>query len=127
MNLPALLYALRKSGVYKIPCECSRVHTEQTGRSVDNRLKENQWQIQLEHPDKSAVGKHSIGQGQRTQFHNASNLAMKTRYVECIVREATGILLRPLNMNREDGFCLSILWKPLTCSLTLLGPDTRST
>jgi hypothetical protein len=33
---------LRTPGVYRIPCECGRVYTGQTDRSVDIRLKEHQ-------------------------------------------------------------------------------------
>jgi hypothetical protein len=53
----------RTPGVYRIPCECSRVYIGQTGRFVDIRLKEHRRHIRLEHPDKSAVAEHSINQG----------------------------------------------------------------
>jgi hypothetical protein len=49
---------LRTPGVYRIHCECGRVYTGQTGRSVDIRLMEHQRHIRLEHPDKSAVAEH---------------------------------------------------------------------
>jgi hypothetical protein len=52
---------LRTPGVYRIPCECGRVCSGQTDRSVDIRLKEHQRHIRLEHPDKSAGVEHSIG------------------------------------------------------------------
>jgi transposase len=71
-------FGLRTPGVYRIPCECGRVYIGQTGRSVDIRLKEHQRHIRLEHLDKSAVAEHSIDQGHRIQFHNASILATKT-------------------------------------------------
>jgi hypothetical protein len=51
---------LRISSVYRILCECSRVSSGQTDRSVDIRLKQHQWHIQLEHMEKSAVSEHSI-------------------------------------------------------------------
>jgi hypothetical protein len=83
---------LRTPGVYMIPCECGRVYTGQTGHSVDIKLKENQRYIRLEHPDKSAVAEHSIDQGHRIQFHIASILATKTRYMN----RMSG---RPLRLN----------------------------
>jgi hypothetical protein len=70
---------LRTPGIYRILCECGRVYIGQTGRSVDIRIKEHQWPIRLQHPDKSAVAEHSINQGHRIQFHNPSILATKTR------------------------------------------------
>jgi hypothetical protein len=57
MKLSSLLHpvkdqlGLRTSGVYRIPCECGRVYTGQTGRSMNIRLKEHQRHIRLEHPD----------------------------------------------------------------------------
>jgi hypothetical protein len=62
----------------------------------------------------------------RIQFHNASILATKTRYMGLIVREATEIELHPYNINREGSFCLSKSWKPLISSLTFSGHDPRT-
>jgi hypothetical protein len=93
---------------------------------VDIRLKEHQWHIRVEHPDKSAIAEHSIDQGHRIQFHNSSILATKTRYMYPIVREAIEIELHPYNINREGGFCLSKSWKPLIGSLKLAGHDPRT-
>jgi hypothetical protein len=101
-------------------------YIEQTGRSVDIRLKEHQRHIRLEHPDKSAIAQHSIDQGYHIQFHNASILATKTRYIDCIVREVIESELHPYNSNREGGFCLSKSWKSLIDSLKLLGHDPRT-
>jgi hypothetical protein len=83
---------LRTPGVYRIPCECGRVYIGQTGRSVDIGLKEHQRHIRLEHPDKSAVAEHSIDQGHRIQFHNASILATTTDIW-------TALSGRPLRLN----------------------------
>jgi hypothetical protein len=84
MKLSSLLHpvkdhlGLRTPGIYRIPCECGRVYIGQMGRSVDIRLKEHQWHIRLENPDKSAIAEHSIDQGHWIQFHNSSILATKT-------------------------------------------------
>jgi hypothetical protein len=117
---------LRTPRVYRIPCECGRVYIGQTGRSVDIRLKERQRHIRLEHPDNSAVAEHIIDQGHRIQFHNSSILAMKTRYMDRIIREAIQIEVHPYNINREGGICLSKSWKPLISSLKLSGHDPRT-
>jgi hypothetical protein len=117
---------LRKPGVYKTPCECGRVYIAQTGHSVDVRLKEHQ-HIRLEHPDKSAVAEHCINQGHRILFHHASILNTSARYMDRIVREATEVVLHPFNMNKEDGFCLSRLWKYFICSLKHSGYKVSST
>jgi hypothetical protein len=108
---------LRTPGVYRIPCECGKVYIGQTGRSIDTRLKEHKRHIRLEYPDKSAVAQHSFHQEHRIHFNCTSILSTKTRYMDCIIREAIEIELHPHNMNREEGFCLSKSWKPLICTL----------
>jgi hypothetical protein len=118
---------LGTSGVYRIPCDCSRVYTGHTGRSVDLRLKEHQRHIRLEHLDKSAIAEHSIDHGHCIQFHNSSILATKTRYMDCIVREAIKIKLHPYNIRREGCFCLSKSWKPLIGSLKIFMTGPRPT
>jgi hypothetical protein len=42
----------------------------ETGRSMDMRLKKQQWHIRLEHPEKSAVAEHSVDLGHCIQFHH---------------------------------------------------------
>jgi hypothetical protein len=86
---------LRTPGVYRIPCECSRVYNGQIGCSVDIRLKEHQRHVRLEHLDKSVVAEHSIDHGHNIQFYSSSILAMETRYMNCIVKEAIEIELHP--------------------------------
>jgi hypothetical protein len=63
--------------------------------------------IGLEHLDKSAIAEHSIDHGHCIQFHNSSIHAMKTRYMDCVLRDAIEIELHPYIINREHGFYLS--------------------
>jgi hypothetical protein len=132
MKLPSLLrpvkdcLGLRTQRVYRIFCECCRVYFGHTGPYVDIRFYEHQRHVRLEHPDKSDVAENSIDQRHRIQFHNSSILATKTRYMDCIVREAIEIELHHNNINKEGGFCLSKSWKPLIGSLKLSGHDPRT-
>jgi hypothetical protein len=96
---------------------CGRVYIGLTDCSVDIKLKEHQWHIQLEHPDKAAITKHSIGPWPPQSFPQFFQLAMKTSYMDHTVGEAIAIELHPYNINREGGFCLSKSWKPFTSSL----------
>ncbi|XP_033606939.1 uncharacterized protein LOC117282232 [Cryptotermes secundus] len=119
---------LRTPGVYRIPCKCGKVYIGQTGCSIDTRLKDHQWHIRLEDPDKSAVAGHSINMGHHIQFQNTSILATKIRYMGRFIRETIEIELHPDSMNREGWFCLSKSWKPLISSLkNPPGHDARST
>jgi hypothetical protein len=62
------------------------------------------------------MAKHSIKLGHHIQFHDTNILAMKSRCMECIIREVTEIELHPNNMKRE-GFSLMRAWKPLVQTL----------
>jgi hypothetical protein len=77
---------LRTPGVYRIPSECDKVYTGQTGRSMNTRSKEHQRHMCLEYPDKSAVVEHSVDLGHFIHFHNTSVLTTKIRYMDHIVR-----------------------------------------
>jgi hypothetical protein len=52
------------------------------------------------------------GQNQVSLF-----LAMKTGYMECIIRAAIELKLHPSNMKREEGSSLSKRWKLLLQTL----------
>jgi hypothetical protein len=102
MKLSILLCPVKDHlGVYRIPSEFGRVCIRQMGCSVDVRLKENQRHIRLEHPGKLAIAEHNIDQGHCIQFHNSTIIATKTRYMDCIVREATEIELHPYSVNEK--------------------------
>jgi hypothetical protein len=90
---------------------------------MDIRLKEYQWHIQPEHWDRWAIDEHNSGQGHCIQFHNASMVAKRSRYMNHIVSEAIEIELHPYNINRVGCFCFSKLWKPLIGSLKTLEHD----
>jgi hypothetical protein len=98
---------LRTLGAYRIPCECGKVYIGQIGRYMHTRLKENQRHIRLEHPDKSVEAEHSVDLGDRILFHSTPILAIQTRYMDRIVREAIEIELHPNITNQEVGFRLS--------------------
>jgi hypothetical protein len=72
------------------------------GSTLGIRLKEHQRHIRIEHPDISAVAKHSIDQGHCIQFHSSSMLARKTRYIDRIISEAIEIELYPYK-NQQRG------------------------
>jgi hypothetical protein len=91
--------ALKTPGVYSIPCECRKVYIEQTGRSIEARVKKHHQHIRLR-PKKSAVVEHSINLDHQIQLHNTSILANKSSYMDQIIGEATEIDLHPNNINR---------------------------
>jgi hypothetical protein len=51
------------------------------------------------------------------EYGKASTTSTKYRHIDHILREAIEIDLHPKILNRDDGLCLSKLWKPLLYSL----------
>jgi len=104
---------LKTPGIYSIPCECGKVYIGQTGRTIENRIKEHQRNTRLLQIDKSALAEHSLEQDHKIMFQNTEVLSRKSGYMERLIMEAIQVELHPENLNRDDGLRLSTAWKPI--------------
>jgi hypothetical protein len=64
---------------------------EQTSITIDARRKKHITHIHLKQPEKLAVAEHWTDKSHCIDFNSASILGTATRYMDCLVREATEI------------------------------------
>ena len=104
---------IRDGVVYRIPCgECDAVYIGETGRPVQEMMKEHERDVRLARCQTSAVAEHA----------NATGHGPSWNYVKCIdrdphwhtrrVKEAIQIRLHPNNINRDNGIEIPETWMP---------------
>jgi hypothetical protein len=107
----------RTPGVYRIPCECSKVCIGKTGHFSGHQIKG----ASTIHPTRTytqvscSQTLHELGTPH--SISHISILATKTHYMDHIVWEAIETEIHANNMNRDVGFCLSKSWNPLIAAL----------
>ena len=102
-----------KKGVYVIPCSCGKVYINETGRSVQVRLKEHCADIFHGLSKTSAIAEHSQDTNHHICIEDAKIIATEDHYNKRRIREAIEIEKHPQNLNRDDGLALCNSWKPL--------------
>ncbi|KAJ4434821.1 hypothetical protein ANN_23392 [Periplaneta americana] len=103
---------LRTPGIYKIPCECGEVYIGQTGRTIEDRIKEHKRSLRLYYPEKSAVAQHSIEKEHKILFDHTKVINKSSHYWDRTIKEAIEIKLEKNNFNRDSGLQLSQAWTP---------------
>ncbi|PSN44952.1 hypothetical protein C0J52_16476 [Blattella germanica] len=75
-------------GIYKIPCECSKVglYIGQTGTTVLERVNEHQRYMRLGCPEKSAVTQHSFDTRHRIMFSEISLVEKSFKYFDRFIK-----------------------------------------
>ena len=107
----------KKAGVvYEIKCgTCDKCYIEETGRSVEMRVKEHFAQARIGHPELSAVAEHAI---------DGHQIEWKAKIVEVVDKTRVGRIIEALaihrkgkngkiTLNRDKGVDLSNMWLDL--------------
>ena len=108
--------------VYRIPCECGKVYIGETGRAMQDRIKEHDRDIRLAHTQTSAVLEHANETGHLPLWNQDKfNDRDPHRYTRR-VKEAIQIRLHSNNINRDNGIEIPEAWMP-----TIRKHNSRST
>ena len=117
---------LATPGIYQIPCECGEVYLGETGRTIATRIKEHRRHFRLCQPEKSAVAEHGIHQNHAIHWEDVKIISREKKYWERITKEAIEIRLTDRHFNRDGGYSLSNIWKPVLDKIRLANTKDQS-
>ena len=89
--------------VYKTPCECGKVYVGETGRAMQDRIKEHDRDIPLARTQTSAVSEHANETGHLPIWREVKFIDRDPHSYTRRVKEAIHIRLHPNNINRDSG------------------------
>ena len=98
--------------VYRIPCECGKVYIGETGRPMQDRIKEHDRGIRLARTETSAVSEHAHNTGTKPLWNEVKFIDRDPYYYTCRVKEAIHIRLHLNNINRDSGIEIPEAWMP---------------
>ena len=98
--------------VYRIPCECCQVYIGETGRSMQDRIKEHDRDIRFARTETSAVSEHAHNTGHKPLWNEVKFIDRDPHYYTRRVKEAIHIRLHPDNINRHSGIEIPEAWMP---------------
>ena len=99
--------------VYRIPCgECDAVYIGETGRPVQERMKEHERDVRLARCQTSAVAEHANATGHGPSWNDVKCIDRDPHWHTRRVKEAIQIRLHPNNINRDNGIEIPEAWMP---------------
>ena len=106
------LRGLQDGVVYKIPCECGKVYIGETGRPMQERIKEHDGDIRLARTQNSAVSEHANETGHKPLCNEVKFTDRDHHWYTRKVKEPIHIRLHPNNINRDNGIEIPEAWMP---------------
>ena len=98
---------------YKIPCECGKVYIEETGRAMQDRIKEHDRDIRLARTQTSAVSEHANETGHLPIWKEDKFIDRDPHWYTRRVKEAIHIRFHANNINRDSGIEIPEAWIPM--------------
>ena len=104
----------RRDGVvYRIPRgECDAVFIGETGRPVQERMKEHERDVRLARCQTSAVAEHANATAHGPSWNDVKCIDRDPHWHTRRVKEAIQIRLHPNNINRDSGIEIPEAWMP---------------
>ena len=96
--------------VYKIPCECGKVYIGETGRAMQDRIKEHDRDIRLAHTQTSAVSEHANETEHLPLWNQVKFIDRDPHRYTRRVKEDIQIRLHSNNINRDSGIEIPEAW-----------------
>jgi len=117
------LEPVKQDGVVcKIPCECGKVYIRETGRAMQDRIKEHVRDIRLARTQTPAVSEHANETEHLPIWKKVKFIDLDPHWYTRRVKEAIHIRLHPVNINRDSGIKIPEAWIP-----TVKKHSSRST
>ena len=98
--------------VYRIPCDCGKVYIGETGRPMQDRIKEHDREIRLAHTQTSAVSEHDHNTGHQPLWNEVKFIDRDPHYYTRRVKEAIHIRLHSDDINRDSEIEIPEAWTP---------------
>ena len=89
--------------VYKIPCECGKVYVGETGRAMQDRIKEHDRDIRLARTQTFPVSEHANETGHLPIWKEVKFIDRDPHWYTRRVKEAIHIRLHPNNISGGSG------------------------
>ena len=104
--------AKQEGVVYRIHCECGKVYIGETGKPMQDRIKEHNQDILLVRTETWAVSEHARNTEHKPLWNKVKFSDHDPYYYTHRVKEAIYIRLHPNNINRDSGIEIPEAWMP---------------
>ena len=96
----------------RLTCECGKVYIGETGRTMQDRIKEHDQDIRFTRTETSAISEHAHNTGHKPLWNEVKFIDCDPHYYTRRVKEAIHIRLHPDNINRDSGIKIPEVWMP---------------
>ena len=98
--------------VYRIPLECGKIYIGETGRPMQDRIKEHGRENRLARTQSSVVSEHAQNTGHYLLWDEVKFIDHDPHWYTRRVKDAIYIRLHPNDINRDSGIRIPEAWMP---------------